>query len=112
MIGQYASLPLSVALGIFSVPVYVCLRMGIREGVEIICLTQCTSGTCSLLTYENGAQLYQLGVIEGKDLTPEAALTKLAYLMGKGYAGQELRLLMERDIRGACLCDNIERHLY
>lgn len=65
-----------------------------------MCLSQCPSGTCSLLTYENGALLYNLGIIEGKDMTPEAAFAKLAYLMGKGYFKEELRELMERDIRG------------
>lgn len=33
-------------------------------------------------------------------MTPEAAFAKLAYLLGKGYTGEDLRTLMEQDCRG------------
>eukprot|EP00917_Polyrhabdina_sp_WS-2016_P012189 GHVP01026843.1.p1 GENE.GHVP01026843.1~~GHVP01026843.1.p1 ORF type:complete len:407 (+),score=73.85 GHVP01026843.1:30-1250(+) len=76
------------------------IRHAIDQGVCILAVTQCTRGTCSLKTYENGKYLWDLGVMEGKDLTNEAAFAKLSYLLGKGYEGEELRKFMELDIRG------------
>jgi len=41
-----------------------------------------------------------LGVIDGKDMTVEACVTKLAYLMGRGLRGDELKKAMETNLRG------------
>ncbi|RHY31600.1 hypothetical protein DYB32_003344 [Aphanomyces invadans] len=52
-------------------------------------------------TYATGIKLLQMGVITSYDMTIESCVTKLAYLMGKGYRGPELKLNMETvDLRG------------
>ncbi|CBZ51045.1 putative asparaginase [Neospora caninum Liverpool] len=76
------------------------IKEGIENGINIVATTQCRRGSANLLAYESGVWLSNLGVINGKDLTLEACVAKLAYLMGKGYTGASLKDLMESDIRG------------
>jgi len=70
-----------------------------RNAVVII-LSQCVKGFVNLKQYATGYSLYMLGVIDGKDMTVEACVTKLAYLMGRGLRGDELKKAMETNLRG------------
>jgi L-asparaginase len=50
--------------------------------------------------YETSSQLKRIGVIGGGDLTFEAAITKLMYLLGKGLKGKQLTKELQQNIAG------------
>lgn len=76
----------------------------IREAIErdtvIVNVSQCTSGFVSPV-YGPGTELGRAGVIFGLDLTIEAALTKLSYLLAMpGITTAQITSQMSRSLRG------------
>lgn len=75
------------------------LRAGTDRGVVIVNVTQCQRGAVTT-DYATGAALAEVGVIGGADMTPEAALTKLAWLLSQGLPRAEVARLMQTNLRG------------
>ncbi|SEF48452.1 asparaginase [Flavobacterium urumqiense] len=76
------------------------LKKAINKGLHIINVTQCSAGSVSMGQYETSTSLKEIGVISGKDITTEAAITKLMYLLGQKIAPNEFKKIFETSLRG------------
>lgn len=76
------------------------LTEAINKGMHIINVTQCAGGSVNMGQYETSTYLKEIGVISGKDMTTEAAVTKLMYLLGEGVAQSDFKRIFETSLRG------------
>ena len=76
------------------------LKEAIEQGKNILNISQCKVGSVELGRYETSQGLKSIGVLNGYDLTFEAAVTKLMYLQGELEDQKEVAYWIEKDIRG------------
>lgn len=76
------------------------LEDAIKRGIHIINVTQCASGAVDMDIYETGRRLQDIGVISGRDITTEAAITKMMLMIDRGYSHIEFVDVMKNSIRG------------
>ena len=76
------------------------IRRAFEAGSLICVSSQCPQGTVSLGTYKTSSPLKEAGAVSGFDMTTEACVAKLYYLFSKGYDKDEIKRLMEENLRG------------
>ena len=68
--------------------------------IPVLNCTQCMRGRVNMGGYATGHGLREVGVLSGSDMTPEAALAKLHYLLSKQLPYDELTRRLTTNLRG------------
>ena len=76
------------------------IRRAVEDGISVVVTTQCLYDSSDLRVYQVGNQLLDLGVIQGRDMTTEAAMTKLMWALGQNMAPDQVKDLFERSLAG------------
>ena len=76
------------------------LKKTISKAIPIINVTQCSGGSVIMGQYETSEQLKKIGVVSGNDITTEAAISKLMYLLGQNIPAKAFKTIYEKSLRG------------
>ncbi|HJJ44294.1 MAG TPA: Glu-tRNA(Gln) amidotransferase subunit GatD [Methanocorpusculum sp.] len=81
------------------------LKFLTESGTTVVMTSQCMNGSVCDRVYETGRYLLDAGIIEGGSMLPEVALVKLMWVLGNAKDSEEVRRLMQTNLKGELDCD-------
>jgi L-asparaginase len=79
------------------------LAAAIERQILILNISQCSGGRVVQGKYETSKKLAEIGVLSGKDMTTEAGITKIMYLLGRENSLEDVKKQLICPIRGEML---------
>ena len=76
------------------------IQRAVEDGISVVVTTQCLYDSSDLRVYQVGNKLLDLGVVQARDMTSEAAMTKLMWGIGQGYGQFQIAELFSQNIAG------------
>jgi len=76
------------------------ISKAVDNGMVVLNVSQCSGGSVEMGKYETSLHLKKAGVVSGYDMTTEAALTKLMFLLGQGFTNKKLKDALAVSLRG------------
>lgn len=76
------------------------VKRAIRRKVVFINVSQCQGGSVKMGQYQTSRELKKMGVVSGKDMTTEAAVTKLMFLLGQGLNHEDIKFHLHKNLSG------------
>jgi L-asparaginase len=76
------------------------LSQAIKDKKIIVNISQCLHGEAIRGQYETNEPFEKAGVICGKDMTTEATVTKLMFLLGQKLNSAEIKIQLQKNLRG------------
>ncbi|WP_251620959.1 asparaginase [Odoribacter lunatus] len=76
------------------------IQEAIQKGIIIYNVTQCQGGAVEMGRYETSRNLLNIGVSSGYDITTEAAVCKMMYLLGQGKDANEIKKRLNSPLKG------------
>ena len=72
----------------------------LEKGINVVVTSQCLYDSSNLGVYQVGTRLLALGVVQARDMTSEAAMTKLMWGIGQGYDNDRIKQLFATNLAG------------
>ena len=76
------------------------IHRAVEDGISVGITTQCLYDSADLQVYQVGNKLLELGVIQGRDMTSEAAMTKLMWAIGQNMEPEQIAALFRKNLAG------------
>jgi L-asparaginase len=76
------------------------IKRTIKRGIVVLNVTQCQGGKVVMGQYQTSVELLNAGVVSAKDMTTEAAITKLMFLLGQSLKPDEIKMYLNKSLSG------------